>query len=95
VDWEAESDSIRAELFAAVVEYGGFPDLCVWQLGASPSATNMFERHGFNSLRAHHEHSILVRAVRDEELNAPWVLSGRRLDDGNQWDLRMIYSMLG
>jgi len=36
VDWEAESDLIRAELLSAAIEHGGFPELYVWQLGASP-----------------------------------------------------------
>jgi GNAT superfamily N-acetyltransferase len=95
VDWEADSDPIRAELLSAAVEYGRFPELCIWQLGASPAATQMIDRHGFKPLRVHTEKAILVRSVRDDELNAPWILGGRRLDDANQWDLRMIYSMVG
>jgi len=95
VDWEADSDPIRAELLSAAVEYGRFPELCIWQLGASPAATRMIDRHGFKPLRVHTEKAILVRSVRDDELNAPWILGGRRLDDANQWDLRMVYSMVG
>jgi GNAT superfamily N-acetyltransferase len=95
VDWEAESDPIRAELLSAAIEYGKFPELSIWQLGASPAAAQLVDLHGFKSLRAHHEKSILVRSVHDAELNTPWTLGGRRLDDANQWDLRMIYSMLG
>jgi hypothetical protein len=33
--------------------------------------------------------------LRDDELDAAWMLGGRPLDDANQWDLRMIYSMIG
>ncbi|MDH3315655.1 MAG: GNAT family N-acetyltransferase [Gammaproteobacteria bacterium] len=95
VDWEAESELMRAELLSAAIGYGKFPEMCIWQLGVSPSTARVLERHKFKSLVAPHEHSVLVRSVRDDELNAPWILGGRRLDDANQWDLRMIYSMLG
>jgi hypothetical protein len=94
VDWEAESDAIRGELLSAVIEYGSFPELCIWKLGASPAVAQLLDHHGFKSLRARNEKSILVRSVRDDELNSPWMLGGRRLDDANQWDLRMIYSMV-
>ncbi len=95
VDWEGESDQIRAELLSAAVEYGKFPELCIWQLGASPSAEQLVDHHGFKSSRARQEKSILVRSLRDDEPNARWTLGGRRLDDADQWDLRMIYSMVG
>ena len=95
VDWEGESHQIRAELLAAAIEYGKFPELCIWQLGASPEAAQLIDHNGFKSLRAYHEKSILVQSVRDDERNAPWILGGRHLDDADQWDLRMIYSMLG
>ena len=95
VDWEGESDQIRAELLSAAVEYGKFPELCIWQLGASPSAAQLVDHHGFKSSRARQEKSILVRSLRDDEPNARWTLGGRRLDDADQWDLRMIYSMVG
>jgi hypothetical protein len=95
VDWEAENDLTRAELLSAAVEYGKFPELCIWQLGASPAAMQMVDRHGFKLLRLPTEKSILVRSVRDDELNTPWMLGGCRLDDADQWDLRMIYSMMG
>jgi hypothetical protein len=95
VDWEAENDLVRAELLSAAIEGGRFPELYVWQLGVSPTAVQILERHRFKSIHPAHENCVLVRSVRDDELNAPWVLGGRRLDDDHQWDLRMIYSMLG
>jgi len=94
VDWEAESDLIRAELLSAVINYGRFPELCIWHRGASPAAAQLVDLHGFKPLRALREKSILVRSARDDELDAPWILGGRRLDDANAWDLRMIYSMV-
>ncbi len=94
VDWEAESDLIRAELLSAAIEYGKFPELYVWQLGASPASTQMLERNKFKSLHVPHENSILIRSLHEDDLNADWKLGGRRLDDANQWDLRKIYSMV-
>ena len=93
VDWEAESDLIRAELLAAVIEHGKFPELCIWQLGASPAAARLVDHHRFKSHRRYFEKSVLVRPVREDMLSAPLMLGGRRMDDAGQWDLRMIYSM--
>lgn len=94
VDWEGESDLIRAGLLSAATESGRFPELYVWQLGASPSSTQMLEHNKFKSHYAAHENSILIRPVLDDELDAPWILGGRRLDDASQWDLRKVYSMV-
>jgi hypothetical protein len=94
VDWEAESDLVRAELLSAAIECGEFPELYIWQLGASPSVVRMLEGYRFKSLGAPHENSVLVRSAGDDEPNTPWILGGCRLDDANQWDLRMIYSTL-
>jgi GNAT superfamily N-acetyltransferase len=94
VDWEAESDLVRAELLSAAIECGEFPELYIWQLGASPSVVQMLEGYRFKSLGAPHENSVLVRSAGDDEPNTPWILGGCRLDDANQWDLRMIYSTL-
>jgi GNAT superfamily N-acetyltransferase len=93
VDWEAESDLIRAELLAAVVEHGRFPELCTWQLGASSAAARLVDQHGFKPLYRHYEKSVLVRSAGDDKLDAPWMLGGRCLDDAGQWDIRMIYAM--
>lgn len=95
VDLEAESDQVRTELLSAAIEHGKFPEVFLWQLGAPPAATQAIERYGFKSVGAYHENSILVRSLRDDELDAAWTLGGRPLDDASQWDLRMIYSMIG
>jgi hypothetical protein len=93
VDWEAESDLIRAELLAAVIEHGRFPELCTWQLGASSAAIRLANQHGFKPLDRYYEKSVLVRSASDDRLDAPWMLGGCRLDEAGQWDLRMIYAM--
>jgi len=95
VDLEGESEQIRTELLSAAIEHGKFPELFLWQLGASPAAAQVIERRGFKPLNAYHENSILVRSLRDDDLDAAWMLGGRPLDDADHWDLRMIYSMVG
>ena len=52
----------------------------------------MGERRGFKP--ADRSKCILVRAVRSTDLDDRWTLAGRSLDDANQWDLRMIYSLI-
>jgi GNAT superfamily N-acetyltransferase len=95
VDWEAETNAIRAELATAAIEHGRFPELCAWRLGLSAPAAGMLESHGFEPVRSQYETSILVRSLREEDSEVPWLLGGRSLDDGGQWDLRMLYSMAG
>jgi GNAT superfamily N-acetyltransferase len=95
VDWEAETDAIRAELLAAAIGHGHFPELYAWQLGLSPVTVRMLEIHGFEPVRSQYETSVLVRSVREEDLKAPWLLGEHVLDDRRRWDLRMLYSMAG
>ena len=95
IDWEAETDAIRAKLLAAAIDHGHFPELCAWRLGLSLPAARMLENHGFKPVRSQYETSILVRSLREEDLKAPWVLGAHLLDDVRQWELRMLYSMEG
>ncbi len=94
VDWEAISDQVRFDLIAAAVD-GYFPELLGWTVGAPPVATQMLERFKFARVQANYETGILIRSIRNEELDGDWMLGGRRLDYARDWDLRMIYSMQG
>ena len=93
VDWEAASDSVTEELLTAAIDDGGFSVLSAWRLGASPVVGRLLDRQGFSP--AARSKSVLVRSVRSADLEDCWTLGGRPLDDANQWDLRMIYSMDG
>jgi len=95
VDWEAESEPALEALLAAAIEHGRFPALRAWRLGASPAVRRILDRHGLIPVRSRYESGILVRSVRNAELDEPWMLGGRCLDDASQWDMRMIYSMAG
>ena len=95
VDWEAESEPVLEALLAAAVEHGRFPALRAWRLGASPAVRRILDRHGLIPVRSRYESGILVRSVRNADLDEPWMLGGRCQDDASQWDMRMIYSMAG
>ncbi len=94
VDWEARDERVRDELFAAVIA-GGFPELYAWARAGSPAAAQLLANSGFEPASAEYEKTILVRPVRDADLKAPCLLGGRHLDKGDDWDLRMIYSLAG
>lgn len=94
VDWEADDDLVRRKLLDAAIE-GDFPELFAWTSGIEPAAAKMFERCGFVQVRSGFETNILVRSVHEEDLKRSWLLCGRPLDDQDNWDLRMIYSMAG
>ena len=93
VDWEAASESVLEALLTAAIDDGRFSILSAWRLGASPAAERLLDRHGFRP--ASKSKSILVRSVRAADLEKPWMLADRPLDDASHWDLRMIYSMDG
>ncbi len=93
VDWEAERESVLEALLTAALEDGQFAALSTWRLGASPAAARVLDRSGFKPVGT--GRCILVRAVRDADLDDRWTMAGRPLDDASQWDLRMIYSMEG
>jgi hypothetical protein len=93
VDWEATRDSVLEQLLTAAIDDGRFSVLSAWRLGAPPAVERLLDRHGFRP--AARSKSILVRSVRDADLQERWMLAGRPLDDASQWEMRMIYSMDG
>jgi ribosomal protein S18 acetylase RimI-like enzyme len=94
VDWEADDDRVRAALLAAAVD-GGFAELYAWAAAVDPAAERMLGQQGFVADRSEYEKTVLTRALRDEDFAVPWRVGGRHLDDARDWDLRMIYSMVG
>lgn len=94
VDWEAADEDTRGALLAAAIA-GDFPELYAWRSACGPEAARLLDREGFVPATDDYEKTILVRAVDDAEVKGPLLLGGRRLDDGKEWDLRMIYSMSG
>lgn len=94
VDWEAADDAVLERLLSEVVS-AGFPELYTWGSACRPGAEEILARSGFVPATAEYEKTILVRPIRDEEIKSPCPLGTRRLDRGEDWDLRMIYSLAG
>ncbi len=90
VDWEAADQSVLEALLSVAIDDGRFPILATWRLGASPGVERLLDRHDFRPARR--SKSILARSLGSADLEKPWMLAGRPLDDASQWDLRMIYS---
>lgn len=99
VDWEARDESVQADLLEAALASGGFSEIVAWTATLQPEARRLLRGRGFVPVDAHRTARgfpcILVRPIREERLREDWVVSGRRLLDMANWDLRMIYSMHG
>ncbi len=99
VDWEASADSVRTDLLRALVTDCGFPELVTWSATLGPGPRNLLRESGFGPVDSERTARgipcILVRPIRQEQLREDWMVSGRRLLDMANWDLRMIYSMHG
>jgi hypothetical protein len=67
--------------------------LSAWRPGVESATGQLLDRYGFTS--AEGSQSILVRSVSSADLAEPWAIADHALDDADQWDLRMIYSMVG
>jgi GNAT superfamily N-acetyltransferase len=93
VDWEAEREPVLEALLNAAIDYGRFPVLSAWRPGVESATGQLLDRYGFTS--AEGSQSILVRSVSSADLAEPWAIADHALDDADQWDLRMIYSMVG
>ncbi|MGE5278009.1 MAG: GNAT family N-acetyltransferase [Acidobacteriota bacterium] len=99
VDWEARDESVREDLLRAALAEGVFPELVTWTATLGPDPRRLLQESGFEPVDAHRTARgipcILVRPIRQEEPGQEWIVSGRRLLDMANWDLRMIYSMHG
>ena len=99
VDWEARDDAVRARLLSAAIGASGAPELMAWGSTLGPASRRLLEENGFRPadlpITASGRPCLLVRPIRDEDLSGEWAVSGRRLLDPANWDLRMIVSMHG
>lgn len=99
VDWEARDERVRADLLQAVLACGGFGELVTWAATSAPETRRLLRDSRFAPVdpetTARGFPCVLVRPIREEQLQEDWVISGRRLLDIASWDLRMIDSMHG
>jgi GNAT superfamily N-acetyltransferase len=100
VDWEASGPATRRALLDAALEWGRFPELSVWTLGLPEETRGWLRETGF-AARARYRlqpqgPSVLLRTAAPSLMqdDGPG-LGGRRLLDGANWDMRMVYSMAG
>ena len=97
VDWEATNHQVRADLLQAAIRWGCFHHLSIWCATLPEETDSLLQGAGFQHMDeagsvTSESRPLLIRPVRDEMLNADWVLAGLRLLDLSSWDLRMIYS---
>jgi GNAT superfamily N-acetyltransferase len=99
VDWEASSPAVRRALLTAAIEWGRFPELSTWTMGLPAETLAWLREAGFALVPRYRLQpqgpSVLLRTVAPPTEDAGPVLGGRRLLDGGNWDLRMVYSMAG
>lgn len=96
VDWEGTNAMVKAELLQAAFSYATNRAMYIWSATLAPETTAALNAKGFKMLRQPPEiPAILVRPVRDENLNSDWLLADRQLLDLANWELRMLYSMHG
>ena len=100
VDWEATSIAVHAELLQAAKKLTTGRRLMIWSVSLPQELTAVLEAAGFKLERepksvSQQRRALLVRPIRDEELGGDWLFAGQRLLDMGNWDLRMLYSMLG
>ena len=99
VDWEAATPGIRAELLRAALDWGRFLELTIWTAALPGDTLALLSAAGFVPLGSgspiKHSATVLVCQVhRGERVSDP-TLSGRRLLESANWDMRMTYSMAG
>jgi hypothetical protein len=94
-DWEAITDRTRKDLLEAAIRYGRFSELVTWTVTLPESTKGLLEDAGFgpvdHAYRARGHPTILIRPVRDEDLQKEWIIADRRLLDVANWDLRTLY----
>jgi GNAT superfamily N-acetyltransferase len=97
VDWEATNHQVRADLLQAAIRWGRFHNLFIWSAPLPEETNSLLQDTGFQHIDdagsvIPESRPLLIRPVRDEMLNADWVVASRRLLDLANWDFRMIYS---
>lgn len=99
LDWEATSISVLKELLGAVILQGKFEQLFSWTATLSAEKQAILAEAGFNPIQptegSKYKNCVIMRPIQNELLSEKWLISGHRLLDLSNWDLRMLYSMHG
>ena len=98
VDWEAVDDRVREELLRAAITACRPRMLDLWAVSCSSSTREQLKAHGFRPIDTtrglrNYRPSVLIKhlpaGARRPDHEA---VAGRRLEDPENWDLRMLYS---
>jgi hypothetical protein len=97
VDWEGDSEAVKAGLLQAAIALAGGRRLNIWSASLAAVETALLQRHGFHDEPqpagvTQHPITILARSLRQADRME---LSGLPITDAASWDLRMLYSMAG
>jgi hypothetical protein len=74
--------------------------LIIWSVSLPRQARAVLDEKGFKLDRSpesavQQRHALLVRPIRNEKPDSNWLFADQPLLDMKNWDLRMLYSMLG
>ncbi|MEW5976825.1 MAG: GNAT family N-acetyltransferase [Acidobacteriota bacterium] len=98
VDWEGTNQEVRSDLLRVVLAEASLEELFVWGGAFSGPQRDLLTQTGFAPAfepgrMSRHRPCVLVRCVRDEDLNKEWRVGGLPLADLSSWDLRQLYSL--
>ena len=100
-DWEAENEEILKCLFNVAIKFGKLTPLSIWSSALSEDMVSFLCDSGFvltDESRGVEGYSpgLLIKSLGDDGADSTadsnWEVSGRRIDDIANWDLRPIYS---
>ncbi|MGZ8463126.1 MAG: hypothetical protein ACXWWT_09815, partial [Candidatus Deferrimicrobiaceae bacterium] len=103
VDWEAAAPHIRDGLLQAAVRLCPFREMYTWTASLGDGTRNLLRDAGFVPASGNREGAgvrsdtpcLLVRALQGNIQAGDWSVSRRRLSVAADWDIRMLYSMMG
>ena len=100
-DWEVENEQILKRLFRVAIDSGKFASLTIWSAALSEEMVSFLSDSGFALIDesmgvADYRPGFLIKPLGDNPAGSPtdgsWEVSGRRIDDFANWDLRPIHS---
>jgi GNAT superfamily N-acetyltransferase len=101
VDWEAENEQVLKGLFRVALESGKFASLTIWSAALTEEMVSFLSNSGFAQIDGSegvvdYRPGLLIKSLDDDptgdQTGDKWEVSGRRIEDLANWDLRPIYS---
>lgn len=97
-DWEASDPAMRLSMLDEFLAHERCHELWCWGLTVPPEIEQGMRQRGFSDVPLHPElqrqTSLLIRGLGNAAGQQEYVLSGARLDEVANWDVRMIDSMV-